>query len=147
MASYIVLTSSSGSPSYKFPVIEGGWKPVKEKAQTENETIGGIDVHMGLVHEVHEYVIKTYESRWAITSSGSYRMCDDDYGVLSDLEWFYDLNDPYGTPTNVITLTDHYGDNHYCYFVGQFSSAPSTVIIEGGFARYLTPCRFRIIPT
>lgn len=142
---YIVLATSTGSPSYKFKVVEGGYNVVLDKAQTENETIGGIDVAMGTVHEIHEYIVKVRQSRWII-SSGSYRQEEDDVGILSNLEDFYRLNNPKATPTNVITLTDHYGVVKSVYFVGQFPKKPVSSIIEGGNAIFFMQIRFRVIP-
>jgi len=143
---YIVLATSTGSPAYKFKVVEGGYNVVKDKAQTENETIGGIDVAMGVIHEIHEYIVKTRQSRWIITTSGSYRQENDDYGILDDLEAFYLLNNPKSTPTNIITLTDHYGAVKLVYFVGQFPKKPVSSIIEGGNAIFFMQIRFRVIP-
>lgn len=144
---YIILESSSGSPSWRFKVVEGGYNVVKEKAQTENETIGGIDVAMGAVHEIHEYVVKVKQGRWIITDSGSYQVEADEVGLLSDLEAFYELNDPGGSPTNVITLTDHYGVEKDVYFVGTFAKQPISTIIEGGNAIFFIPIRLRVIPS
>jgi hypothetical protein len=143
---YIILATSTGSPAYKFKVVEGGYNVVKDKAQTENETIGGIDVAMGVIHEIHEYIVKTRQSRWIITTSGSYRQENDDYGTLDDLEAFYLLNNPKSTPTNIITLTDHYGAVKQAYFVGQFPKKPVSSIIEGGNAIFFMQIRFRVIP-
>lgn len=144
---WITLTPSTGSPAYKFKVVEGGYNVTKYKAQSENETIGGIDVAMGQIHEMHEYAIKVRAGRWIVTSSGSYRQEDDDYGLISDLEYLYTLNNPNGSPSNIITMVDHFGNTKQVYFVGEFSKQPLTTIIEGGGAIFIMPCRFRVIPT
>lgn len=147
MTAYILLTPSSGSPAYKFPVIESGYNVTVSKAQTENMTIGGIDVAMGQIHEIHEYIIKVRHGRWIVTTSGSYQQVADDYGLLSDLEYLYTLNDPQGTPSNVITMVDHYGVTKLVYFVGDFPKVPITTIIDGGGGIFYIPCRFRVIPS
>lgn len=147
MADHIILTNSNTTETWKFKVVEGGYNVTLSKAQTENMTIGGIDVAMGTIHEIHEYIIKVRQTRWVIISSGSYRQEADDIGVKDDLEYFYLLNDPNGTPSNVITLTDHLGVEKSVYFVGDFPKVPLTTIIEGGGAIYFIPCRFRVIPT
>jgi hypothetical protein len=139
---YIVLTNSEVTESWKFKVIEGGYNVIKTKAQTVNETLGGIDVAVGTIHEVHEYVIRLRADRFI----GDTQVEDSDYGVRTDLVYFYELNNPKGTPTNVITLTDHFGDDHQVYFVGDLSVRPITTIIEGGAAIFFIPVRFRFIP-
>jgi len=143
---YIVLTNSNATLSMKFPVNQGGYRILLQKRQTENDTIGGVDVAMGTVVEVHEYMIRVRAGRFSIWSSGSSQEVPDDYGLLSDLETFYRYNNPNGTPSNVITLTDHYGVTHSIYFVGEFPKTPVTTILETAQAIYFIPVRFRIIP-
>lgn len=145
---YIQLVGSSGSPASKFKVVDGGYRVTLAKAQTENETIGGIDVAMGAIHETHEYMVKVRESRWTVVSSGSYRKEEDDIGILSDLQYFYELNNPAGSPnTNVVTLIDHYGSSKSVFFVGELAKTPVTIIIEGGEAMFYIPIRLRVIPS
>lgn len=143
---YIQITASSGSPSWKFRVTDGGYAQILDKAQSENETIGGLDVAMGAIHETYELILKVRQGRWAVTSSGSYREEPDDYGVLSDLEELYRLNNPNSTPSNVLTLIDNFGETKSIYFLGQFKKVPVSTIIEGGMALFFMPVRFRVIP-
>jgi hypothetical protein len=143
---YIILTNSNASLSKKFVVAQGGYRVLLQKAQTENLTIGGVDVAMGTIHEIHEYQIKVREGRYTFWSSGSSQDIPDDYGVLSDLETFYRYNNPNGTPSNVITMTDHYGNVHQVLFVGEFPKTPVTTILDTAQAVYFLPVRFRIIP-
>ena len=146
--SYIILTDSSGSTlSKKFLVSAGGYRVTLRKAQSENETIGGIDVAMGTIHEVHEYQIKVRAERWTFTSSGSYQEVPDDYGILDDLETFYAYNNPNGVPSNVITMVDHFGNTKLILFVGDFPKSPVSTILESSQAVYFLPVRFRVIPT
>jgi hypothetical protein len=116
------------------------------KAQTENETIGGLDVAMGTVYEIHEYQIKVRAGRYVFTSSGSYQEVPDDYGILDDLEVFYRYNNPNGTPSNIITMIDHYGNTKSILFVGEFPKTPVSTILDTSQAVYFLPVRFRVIP-
>jgi hypothetical protein len=130
----------------KFKVMQGGYRILLQKMQTENNTIGGVDVAMGTIQEVHEYTMKVKEGRFTIWTSGSSQDVPDDFGVLSDLETFYRYNNPNGTPSNIITMTDHYGVTHSIYFVGEFPKTPVTTILESAQAIYFIPVRFRMIP-
>jgi len=40
------------------------------------------------------------------------------YGDLDDLVYLYELNDPDGSPSNVIRFVDHWSEEHYVHFVG-----------------------------
>jgi hypothetical protein len=141
--SYIVLANSNASLTMKFLVSFGGYRILLKKNQAENETIGGIDVAMGTIHEIHEYLLKVRADRL----TGAFQEVPDDYGTLADLETFYRYNNPNGTPSNIITLTDHYGNAKSIYFVGEFSKTPVSTILETSQAVYFIQVRFRVIPS
>jgi hypothetical protein len=121
--SYITLTNSDVSLSKRFLVSQGGYRVT-----------------------FHEYQIKVRAGRYVFTSSGSYQEVPDDYGILDDLEVFYRYNNPNGTPSNIITMIDHYGNTKSILFVGEFPKTPVSTILDTSQAVYFLPVRFRVIP-
>ena len=110
---YFVLTNSNSSLSKRFRVISTMYGPVLEKSQSINHTLnGGIDISQGDIHETHTYGVRVRETE-----------PDTNYGDRDDLKAFFMLNDPNGTPSDLITLTDHYGTNYDVYMTGQFGQA------------------------
>jgi hypothetical protein len=139
ISDYIPDAPGSPSRSKQFPVVQGGYKPIKDKKINFNETIrGGLDVGVGSIYETYQYVIRVRAEEEDIA-----------YGTLSDLDYFYSLNNPAptsGSPSNLIVLTDHYGLTHYGYFDGQFVPEPVTTIIEGIYAWFMVPIQLRLVP-
>ena len=136
---YITLADSVPVLSKRFRVVQSGYKPAKNKKQQIYETIGGgLDVSNGSIYESHQYVLRLREEEE-----------DTDYGTTHDLDYFYSLNDPQptaGSPGDLLTLTDHYGNIKYGYMVGDFIPEPVTTIIEGIYAWFLIPINLRILP-
>ncbi len=134
--SYFTLTTSSGSLSKKFTVSQTGYQPGKTKQQSEQITIdGSLDISMGSIIERHIYTVKVRETE---DRSG--------YGDLSDLDYFFSLNNPIGTPTNKLTFVDHHGVSQHCYMVGDHIPSPLSTVIEGGDAWFFVQCTLRIVP-
>ena len=134
--SYFSLTDSGGVTAYKFRSVLAGHEPLKEKTQNIQPTLnGGLDVSMGGIYSTHTYNVLTRETE-----------PETGYGTKSDLEAFYDLNNPNGTPSNVITLTDHYGVDHSVFMVGQHLPLPMGVVLDGPNAYFLCKCTFKFIP-
>ena len=133
--SYFTLTDSNGV-SKKFVVITSGYQPSLEKLQGIQTTVDGhLDVSMGGTYEVHSYMIKVRETE-----------PEDGYGTLADLKVYYRLNNPFGSPTNVLVLTDHFGVSHNVYMVDSFQEGYLGVMIIGPDAWVVIRCTFRFIP-
>ena len=134
--SYFTLTNSNDSLEKRFKVIQSGYAPIAEKSQTIRKTLdGNLDVSVGAIYDRHEYVIKVTEA-----------VADSDYGTLDDLETFYRYNNPNGVPSNIVTLTDHYGGIHDVVMSGTFSPQPLGVLLEGNEAYYVVQCVFNFLP-
>ena len=132
---YFVLTNSNASLSKRFRVIATMYVPTLEKAQSINHTLdGGIDISQGDIHETHSYGIRVRETE-----------SDENYGDREDLKAFYMLNNPNGTPSDLITLTDHYGTNYDVYMIGQFNQSLMGVEIEGADAWFLVQVEFLFV--
>lgn len=132
---YFTLTNSNSSLSKKFTVSQTGYQPGITKQQSEKITLDGTpDISMGSLVKRHVYTVKVRETE---SRSG--------YGTLANLETFYSYNNPIGTPTNKLTLIDHYGVSHYCYMVGDYIPAPLSTVIEGGDAWFFVQCTFRLV--
>lgn len=123
---YIVLESSDSSLSKYFRVAggpEGDYNDgMLTKSQEVNKTIGGgIDASVGAVYRT-----------WNPTIMIRHEEDVSGYGDLEDLETFYSYNDPGGTPTNVITFTDHHaGAGVDIIMLGDFVKQTLGVSIEG----------------
>ena len=133
---YIVLQNSDASLTKRFRVIFQGYKRIKSKPKDFDKTIGGkIDYAVGTVFQQWQFVIKVRETE-----------SEANFGDKDDLETFFDYNNPQGTPSNVITMTDHYGVNHNVLMLGDFSEQPLSVSIEGTTAWFHVVCIFQEIP-
>lgn len=132
----LMTSDASGSPPSgtlikRFKVVEGGYKPFLEKAITESRTVEGErDIAQGGIYKTYNFVIKVYET----DPSG-----DQDWGTLEDIQQFYQYNNPNGTPSDVLTMIDHYGNSLYVSFAGQLPLEPATVMLEGINAVYFIP--------
>ena len=131
---YFTLTNSNGSLSKKFQVVLSGHKITLDKSQTVDKTLdGGLDISLGGLYERYEYLVRV---RHEEERSG--------YGTLADLKTFFSYNNPNGTPSNVLTLTTHIGQEYYVFMVGSFSEQLLGVMVEGVNAWSLVQCTFMI---
>lgn len=135
---YIWLKSSSLSIEEKFRVLSQGYDDgTLEKAETLKRTIGGgIDYSAGAVYKSWSPVIRVRASE-----------TETNYGSLADLVALYNLNDPGGTPTNVLTFVDHHGDSYEVYMVGSFRKSLMGVKIEGENAWSLVKLKLVEVPS
>ena len=134
---YFSLTTSDGPSgptlSKQFRVVEGGYKPYLDKKQDEQTTVdGNIDISQGAIYKTYNFIVKVYEADPDNTEG-------EPWGTLADLEQFYTYNSPNGSPSNVLTMVDHYGNTVYVVFMGQFSLEPATINLEGNNAIYFLP--------
>jgi len=130
--SYFILTNSNDSLIKKFRVVMPSYKRILEKSQSINKTIdGALDISQGAIYERHEYGIRVRESE-----------SEEGYGDIEDLETFYKYNNPNGTPSDMMTLTDHFGVNHNAYFIGDYQNSLLGVMIEGGEAWSIVNAQF-----
>jgi len=137
MTAYIILTNSNASLSKQFVVLQTGFQPILEKAVNIKKTVDGeLDIAMGDVFETHKYTIRCSET-----------VADADWGTLDDLKTFFGYNNPNGTPSNIITLTDHKDDDFDCIMKGEFSESPLTTLIEGASAHFLVTVTLVFIPS
>ena len=136
MANHIILENSNASLIKKFRVIFQGYKRVKSKPKDFQKTIGGkIDYAVGTIFQRWEFMIKVRESE-----------IESDYGDKDDLETFFDYNSPRGTPSNIISMTDHYGVDHDVLMLGSFDEKTLGVNITGTTAWFHVACVFQEIP-
>lgn len=132
---YFSLTTSDGNLSKQFQVLLSGYKPNLEKSQTVDKTIdGGLDISMGGLYRRDEYLVRVRQEE---TREG--------YGDLEDLRTFFSLNNPNGTPSNVITLVSHSGDAYNVVMLGSFSEQLLGVMVEGQSAWSLVQCVFQFL--
>jgi hypothetical protein len=108
-----------------------------QKTQTKSTTIGGgLDITMGGVYEIHDYVIRV-----------SHDDQEAGYANYDTLEYLYRLNNPNGTPSNVISFTDHYGNTFDAYLTGDFNDDLLGCEIEGEQAWWTVRTRIEIKPS
>jgi len=133
---YIVLANSTGTLSKQFKVVVGSYRVAVKKNQSMQTTIGGkIDLGQGSVHTTHSYVLKV-----PYTGTGS-------YGSLSDLQTLFALSDPGASPSDVISFTDHLGNNKNVYFLGELAKEPLAYLLDGSDARYMIRIEMVEIPS
>jgi len=119
----------------KFRVIEGGYKPFREKKQTDDTTLDGLpDIAQGGIYHTFQYIVKVRDEDPEE---------DDDFATYEDLAQFYEYNNPNGSPSNILTMVDHKGNTHLVMFLGQLSEEPATVMLEGINAIYFTQVTFK----
>lgn len=128
---YITLTTSGSEVSKKFYAILNGYTESHKKAQTiVNNVSGNPLITNGGVIKMFSYVLKL-----------SHTMLEAGYGTKDELIYLYNLNDPNGIPSDVITLTDHYGVVHLVKFTNDLDLNPLTTIIEGEDSYFYTPIK------
>lgn len=134
---YIVLETSDASFNKKFKVISGDYDDgTPDKAGTARRTIGGgISYSVGAVYNSWRPTIRV---RQVENESG--------FGDLSDLQYFYSLNNPNGVPSNLITFVDHHGISRVVVMPGSFKKQVLTTAIEGTEAIYIVQLNFQEIP-
>lgn len=129
---YITLQTSGSEIDKKFYALLNGYTETHQKAQTIEDNIEGDPlITNGGIRIIFSYVIKTQETP---DEAG--------FGSKDNLKALYDLNDPNGTPSDVITLIDHYGIIHTVKFVDRLDMTPLTVELVGSEAYFYIPIRF-----
>jgi hypothetical protein len=125
---YITLAESTGTTVCNFRVIHEGYTDGElEKAGSVEPTIGGgVDVSMGAVRRKWEPIIKVYGTNSTVDEAG--------FGTRTALEYFFGLNNPGGTPTNLITMTDHHGVGRDVFLIDTLQANLLTTLVEGSGA-------------
>ena len=129
---YITIRDSVSYKSKRFHVMFEGYLPSLDKSVDIKKAVnGGYDISVGATYEEHSFIIRCRGED-----------PNTDFGNIDDLEWFYRLSDPNpssGSPSNVLTMTDHFGLDHNVMMVGKFSRQSLTTIIEGQSSYFLAP--------
>ena len=106
-----------------------------ERKDTINTTLEGeYDISRGGVYKVF-----TYALRVRIEED------EDDFGSQADLEYFYSLNNPNGSPSDILFLTDHYENMWEVAMVGVYNPNASTIYLNGPYAFAIIPIELRVI--
>ncbi len=129
---YITLCTSGSEVNKKFYAILNGYTEIHKRAQTLEENVEGEPlITNGGVYRMFKYVLKL-----------SHEMDDATFGTKDDIITMYNLNNPNASPSDVITLIDHYGVSHQVKFMNNLELNPLTVIIEGTESYFYTPIEF-----
>jgi hypothetical protein len=132
---YIILQDSNMTKTKRFICVFPGYNPFKERKDTIESTVDGeLDIQRGAIYKTFSYNFRV-------------RIEEDDanYGDQADLEYFYDLNEPNGSPSDKITLTDHYGGQWIVVMTGNYDPQVQTVYLDGPYAWALIPVTLRVI--
>jgi len=131
---HIWLQTSDGGAtmSKKFRVLAQGYDDgTPEKAETLERTIGGgLNLNVGAIYKTWSPIIRVRHTE-SVT----------DYGTMAELEAFYALNNPNGTPSNKITFIDHHGTSRTVYIIGQLKKAIMGFKTEGEYAWFTIAIR------
>lgn len=134
MANYITLTTSNSSLSKRFKALEMNTPLLR--MDTFDFTLGGkTDKQAGPVIRQWKYLFRVPID----TAEGT------EYGSYSDFATFFALGNANATPSDVITMTDHWGGTQHTfsvYFEGDAIPTPLTTQITGGNAWYTIPVSF-----
>lgn len=123
---YIVLQNSNASLVRRFKAI--GMKPMQKRTDSIQYTLSGkTDKAAGPLINVFQYVLRVPQDD----------PDDAAYGNFAELKTLFELTNPNATPSDVITLTDHYGNSHQCFFMGEMAPEPLTTILEGDSAWHI----------
>jgi hypothetical protein len=126
MTKYFTLTNSTGTFTKRFRAVADGYIDNLEKKQDIQTTLdGSLDVSMGSIFRTWQYTVRV-----------RYTEEDNAYGTYNDLKRFYKYNNAAGSPSNILTLVDHYGDTHNVIFPDRFSGKPFAATLEGTDAWY-----------
>jgi hypothetical protein len=130
---YFVLSTSTGSLTKRFQILQSGYKNILEKTQTVDKTLdGNLDISMGGLYLRFEYLVRVREQEDR-----------PDYGDIADLKTFFSLNNPNGTPSNVITMTTNFGEEYNVVMLGSYSEQYLGVMITGPYSWALVQCYFQ----
>lgn len=129
---YIVLSNSNSSVSKRFSAI--GMQPVFMRTDTDKITIGGKhDKASGAILRAYSYTLRVP----AETD-------DVDYGTLDDLIGLFSLISPNATPSDLLTLQDHYGDSYTVKFSSDMAPEPLTTQLDGPNAWHIIQVTLQI---
>jgi len=132
MNNYIQLKTSAGT-TYYFRVLfpKRGYHPIRRKAGKIQPTVTGkIDYQPGPVMLEWQYDLLVAATD---PEGGS-------YGTLSGLKTLFDLNDPNGTPTNVLQLRDHYDTEWVSVYInGTLEEEPYSPKLSGAGVWFRVP--------
>jgi len=132
---WITLTDSINSRTKRFICVFPGYFPRKERKDTIDTTLDGeLDISRGGVYKTFSYALRV-----------KLEETDNDYGTQADLEYFYDLNNPNGSPSDILTLTDHYGNIWEVAMVGTYSPQAQTIYLDGPYAFAIIPIELKVI--
>lgn len=128
MNDYIVLTDSRGAEtgvSKRFKAVE--LMELVERTDGWSQALdGSLDKSAGSLLRSWQYQLTV-----------PYSVTDSAYGTFADLKTLFSFNDPNGTPTDVITLTDHFGATFSVYFFGKLDPRNLTTILDGVNSRWI----------
>jgi len=133
---YIKLKNSTTSLSKKFRVIMGSLKPSIVGVRSLRRTVAGtLDVSEGARWQSWNMTLKVYATD----------PVSSDYGTLADLKTLYLLNNPNGSPSDVITFEENYstsgsgGDSHSVIFAGDLVPENIVPVLTGSGACFYVP--------
>jgi hypothetical protein len=127
MTDYISLRTSDGSTDKKFWASK--LTRTARRTQTVEEMAGGrLSISSGKMRDVYAYTLFVAETPG-----------DPDFGSVDDLRKLFSLNNPSGSPSDVITLTRHDGVELDCRLLGDMPDDPYSVILQGATAYYEIP--------
>jgi hypothetical protein len=130
---YIVLENSNGSLIKWFKAID--LKVPEPRTDSLRFAVDGTpDKASGPILRAFMYVLRVPEDDQG-----------NDYGDMTDLRTLWRLTNPNAVPSDVITLTDHYGSKFDCFFTGSLEPTPLTTMLEGSNAWHIVQINLQYI--
>lgn len=124
---YIILETDDRLISKKFTVLKQDYDDgTQERSETIKKTIsGGLSKDIGEIYTSWSMIIKVRAEE-----------PKEGYGNRDNLEYFWKLNNPNATPSNIITFVDHRGYEYKVNIKGNMRKNLITVAVEGTEAIY-----------
>lgn len=130
MTDYITLKSSTGGIDKRFEAESMG--RTAKRVQTVSELTGGkLSIASGRARDHYAYVLMV-----------PHTPTDLNYGSLDDLRQLWRLNNPNGSPSDVLTLVKYDGTELEVRALGDLPERPFSVIVEDEGAYYLIEVEF-----
>jgi hypothetical protein len=130
---YIVLENSNSSLSARFKAID--LKVPEQRTDNLRYALDGTpDKASGPILRQFIYVLRVPEDDQG-----------NEYGDMADLRTLWRLTNPSAVPSDVITLTDHYGEKYDCFFTGSMEPTPLTTMLEGSNAWHIVQISLQYI--
>jgi hypothetical protein len=114
------------------------YKPHYQNTSTFKITAGGmLDKSTGVIITMFQFTFRV---------SADSNPDEPDDGTMDELRQLYFLNNPNGSPSDLLTLVDFYGKTYSVKFKEDMVPSPLTTQLEGPNAWHIVPVELIVVP-